>query len=313
MGVGTYKQSTEKRRLSGVTEQRGSRTGLSTPAMFVFGCPFVGVGVFVALIGSKVVAFRPSSTHAPHFVLVAFGLVFGIAGLMVWNMAWRQFESNRHRARALENHPGEPATEDYDWDPRGFRSHCWAKTAKAIGAAGFLAIFLSIFNWWAWFAAGPLLVKLIVSLFDLFLLFACWQALLTLDRALKFGDSRIEFVRFPYRASEQITIHWLTPPRINRAAKGTFTLRCVKEWYESTGSGSSRSKSIIHEEQWAGTWSLDHSEDFPPGKNLELEFQPPAGLPSTSLSGAETVFWEFAVKLSLPGPDFDESYLVPVY
>ena len=313
MGLGTYTQSTEQRRLSGMVEKRGSQTGLSTVGTVLFGLPFTGVGVFVALIGAKIVPANPSSVHAPYFVLIAFGLVFGCAGLMLWGMAWKQFKSNRRRALAIERHATEPALEDYDWDPHGFRSHCWARTAKSIAFAGFFALFLSMFNWWAWFNKGPFMVKGIVSLFDLILVCVCGYAVLTLSRAIKFGNSQIEYVRFPYRVNEAITVRWLTPPHISRANKGSFTLRCVKEWMETTGTGRDRSRNVVYEEQWSGTWSLEQPEDFPPGKNIDLEFQPPAGLPATSLSGSETYFWEFEVNLSLPGPDFKETYLVPVY
>jgi hypothetical protein len=313
MSVGNYAESTETRRLNGVIEKRGLQTGLSTVGMFLFGLPFAGIGAFAALAGLKVVPVNPASVHAPYFILTAFGLVFACGGLMLWNMAWRQYQSNHRRDRALEHHVNEPALEDYAWDPRGFRSHCWAKVAKSVAGVGFFALFLSMFNWWAWFAKGPFMVKAIVSLFDLGLLFYSGYAILTLSRAIKFGNSRIEFVRFPYHVGEPIEVRWLTPPHINQAKKGTFALRCVKEWTESTGTGKNRTTVIIHEEQWSGTWSIDQPEDFPPGKTIDWEFKPAAGLPATSLSGPRTFFWEFEVNLSLPGPDFKESYLVPVY
>jgi len=294
-------------------EQRGAQMGLSTAGMFLFGVPFTGVGAVVALIGLKVVPVNPSSVHAPYFVLIAFGLVFGFGGLMIWRMAWKQLQANRHRAVALKQHISEPALEDYDWDPRGFRSHCWSKTVKSFAGVGFLALFLSMFNWWAWGPHGPWPLKIFVSLFDLWPIFALWQACLTFSRALRFGDSRIEYVRFPYRVNEKIVVRWLTPSGMARAEKGTFTLRCVREFYETMGSGSNRSRYIVHEEQWSGTWQLDRPENFPPGKNIELEFQPAANLPATCLSGSATVCWEFEVNLSMPGPDFKEAYLVPVY
>ncbi|HWD94007.1 MAG TPA: hypothetical protein VG938_16875 [Verrucomicrobiae bacterium] len=313
MSVGNYTQSGEKRRLNGVIEKCGVQSGLSTPGMFLFGLPFASIGVWVTLVGLKIVPANPSSVHTPYFFLVAFGLVFVGGGLFLWSTAWRQFRSNRHRALALAHHVNEPALKDYDWDPRGFYTHCWATVAKSIAFAGFLALFLSMFNWWAWGAKGPLMVKAMVSLFDCVLVFVCWRVLLTFCRALRFGNSHIEFVHFPYRTSESIVVRWLTPPGISRANKGAFTLRCVKEWTETTGTGKNRTSVIVHEEQWSGTWSLDASEDFPPGKNMDWEFKPAPGLPATCLDGPETFFWEFEIKLSLPGPDFEETYLVPVY
>ncbi len=313
MSLANYTKSSETRRLSGIMVQRGVQTGMSTAGMFLFGVPFTGVGVAVALIGLKVLPVNPSTVHAPYSVLGAVGLVFGLGGLMIWSMAWKQLQSNRHRAIALERHINEPALEDYDWDPRGFRSHCWSKTIKSFAGAGFLALFLSMFNWWAWGPQGPWPLKIFVSLFDLWLVFAVCLALLTLSRALRFGNSRIEFARFPYRTNEKIVVRWLTPHGMARADKGAFTLRCVREFYETMGSGSNRSRSIVHEEQWSGTWQLDRPENFPPGKNIEFEFQPATGLPATCLSGPETFYWEFEVNLSMAGPDFVETYLVPVY
>ncbi len=313
MGLGNYTQSDETRRLTGVIEKRGSQTGLPTWGMFLFGVPFTGIGVFVALIGLKVVPVKASSVHAPYFVLVAFGLVFGFGGLMIWSMAWGQWRANRHRAVALERHVSEPALEDYDWDPRGFRSHCWTKVIKGVAGTGFLALFLSMFNWWAWGAHGPWLVKIVVSLFDLLLVYTLWQTLMAISRAVRFGNSRIEFVQFPYRANEPMTVRWWTPPGITRANQGTFTLRCVREFYETSSVGRDRTRYLVHEERWHGVWTLERPENFSPGKNIELEFQPPAGLPATCLSGPETVYWELEIDLSLPGPDFKEAYLVPVY
>ena len=228
---------------------------------------------------------NPTSVHALYFVPRCLRPGVWFRRVDGPEMAWRQLQANRHRALAQERHINEPALEDHDWDSRGFRSHCWTKTVKAIAGAGFLALFLSMFNWWAWFASGPWMVKIIVSLFDLWLAFACWQVVMTFSRAVRFGDSRIEFAHFPYRANESIVVRWLTPPGVTRANKGNFTLRCVREFYETTGTGSNRTRRIVHEEQWDYAWSLEQPENFPPGKNIELEFQPPAGLPATYRAG----------------------------
>jgi len=312
MGLGNYTQLTKKRRLNGVIIKRGLQSGvgaLGAFVMFLIGLPFAGIGVWVTLVGFKTVRVNPSDVHAPYFGLATVGLVFLSFGLFLWSMAWRLFRAKRRRALAIANHVNEPALQDYDWDPRGFGSHCWARAVGGIVFAGYLALFLTMFNWWAWVDKGPLMVKAVVSLFDLILILCCWFTFVALCRAIRFGNSRIEFAHFPYRTNEPIVVHWLTPPGIRRTNKGTFTLRCAKEWTERSG----RSTVTVHEEQWSGAWSLESPEDFSPGKNIDFEFQPPSGLPATCLSGSETFFWEFEISLSLSGPDFAESYLVPVY
>jgi hypothetical protein len=94
---------------------------------------------------------------------------------------------------------------------------------------------------------------------------------------------------------------------------GSFTLRCVKEWFEVTGSGSNQSRQLVHEEQRSGTWLLDHAHALQPGEQADLRHRPPRELPGTRLAADLPVFWEFEVRLDLPGFGFEEIDLVPVY
>jgi hypothetical protein len=313
MTLDRYESSTDRLRLSGRSERRGSRTGFPTWGAFAFGGIFLLVGGFVILVGSRVIAVNPSSAHAPYWVLTVFSVVFALAGTMVWGMAWRQFVTNRRRKEVLQRVAGEAALVDYLWDPRGFAVNRWRRPAKALGAAAFMTLFLSIFNYWGFWTRAPWMVKAIVILFDLILLAAWWQATVLLGRAFKFGGSRIEFAEFPYRLAKPIVLHWQPAAGISLARKGTLTLRCVEEWFETHGSGKNRSTRMVHEQSWSGTWFLDREHTFQPYENIELRFEPGADAPPTKLHADRPVFWELEVKLDLPGLDFEERYLVPVY
>ena len=305
-------KSNQRTRLSGQLRARGMQTGFSSVGMFLFGAPFLGVGVWATLAGTKLIPIDESKLHAPHWVLAAFGVVFGLGELMLWVMGLRQFRANRRR-NALQWR--DPALADYPWDTRGFTPPRWSRAAKAIGGVIFLTLFLSMFNWWAFMANGPWMVKIIVGLFDLILLFAAWQTGMLIGRTLKFGPSRIEFARFPFRPGETVSLHWLVPQGMTRAAKGTFTLRCVEEWYEVRGSGKNRSKRLVQEAVWSATGHLDQPQELIAGRMDELRFDVPPDAPGTSLSNGDTkpVFWELVVDLDLAGLDFKETYLVPVY
>lgn len=313
MKLDRYEVSTERQRLSGQLQARGLQTGLSSVGMFLFGLPFLGVGVWATLAGTQLIAINPDKLHAPHWVLAVFGLVFALAGLMLWGMGWRQFRANQQRARMLARRSDEPALADYPWDPRGFSPPRWSRPAKAVGVVLFLALFLSMFNWWAFMANGPWMVKAVVVLFDLILVFAAGHAAMIVGRTLKFGPTRIEFVCFPCRPGGSVSLLWRVSHGLSRAAKGSFTLRCVEEWYEVRGSGKNRSRNLVQEQVWSVTAHLDQSSGILPGKLEELGFDLPADVPSTSLTGDKTVFWELAVDLDLAGLDFHETYLVPVY
>lgn len=304
--------SSERKRLSGQLQPRGSQTGLSSAGMFLFGLPFVGVGVWATLAGLKLVPLDESDLHAPHWVLVMFGIVFALAGLMLWSMGWRQFKANKRRA---ELGMRDPALADYPWDTRGFTPPRWSRAIKGIGGVIFLTLFLSMFNWWAFFARGPLMVKIIVGIFDLVLVWVTWLTVVLIGRTLKFGPSRIEFAHFPYHPGETVSLHWVVPNGLSLIAKGSYTLRCVEEWYEETGSGKDRSRHLVQEAIWCATGHLDQPPDLQPGRTEELRFEIPADAPGTrmNIKDAKPVYWELVVDLDLAGLDFKETYLVPIY
>jgi hypothetical protein len=47
--------------------------------------------------------------------------------------------------------------------------------------------------------------------------------------------------------------------------------------------------------------------------SVELRYELPADAQPTQLSADTPIFWELEVKLDLPGLDFQEIYLVPIY
>jgi len=70
---------------------------------------------------------------------------------------------------------------------------------------------------------------------------------------------------------------------------------------------------VVHDEIWRGTWIIEQPRNFQFREKVELSFDRPLGARSTELSADKPIFWELEVKLDLPGLDFSETYLVPVY
>ncbi len=313
MALERYEQSTTRRRLDGQLQQHGAQTGLSTPAMFLFGTPFFAIGLWVISIGAKTVSVKPGPVHAPYWVVTVAGAMFALGGVLLWSMAVRQLRANRRHQAAPDNQAAVAALADYPWNPRCSQPSRLMEAVKPLVSALFLTLFLSIFNWWAFFNQGPWLMKIMVSLFDLFLIFIWVQAVKAIGRSLKFGPSKIEFARFPYPVGEPVVLRWFTPTGIKQPDKGTFILRCVEEWWETRGTGKNQSRILIQEEIWSGTWLVAPQSDFPPGKMIELKFETQADLPSTRLSIGKIIYWELEVNLSLPGLDFIEKYPIPVY
>ncbi len=302
-----------RRRLTGRTERRGSQTGFSVIGALLFGGIFVAAGVSIALIGLHVIPVDPGSVHSPYWVIVVAGASFAGAGLAVWGMAATQQRAERHRKVAALRYRGSEALNDYAWNTRRFTPPRWGRAAQSIAMAAFMTLFLSMFNWWAWGAHGPWVVKTVVVLLDLLLVFVWWRGVLELGRAIKFGGSHLVFEHFPYRMDEPVAIRWVPPPGMARADRGSFTFRCVEEFYEERGTGKDRSRWLVHDELCAETQSFDTRQTFAPGRAVEFRYQLPGDARATKLSSDRPVFWEFEAKLSMPGLDFDEQYLVPVY
>lgn len=302
------------RRLSGASVQRGYRmAGFAAWGGFLFGVPFVGMGVFVIMIGIGTTQVDPSTVHAPYWVLTAFGTIFAFAGLLVWSMALRQLIGERRRAAMIAAHQSAAVT-DYPWDTRGYTPDHWAPVRNGITGMILLTGFSAIFGYIALEVKGvPWWVQLIWGLMALLTLWVYFDTGVKLLRAVKFGASRIVFDNFPYQINKPVIIKWVPPTTLSQANTGSFTLRCVEEFYETTGSGDNRSTSLVHNELWHDTWLLDQMQSFHPGEEVAIRYEPPSELPSTALSAERPIFWEFEIKLKMPGPDFEATYLVPVY
>ena len=302
-----------RRRLPGTAERRGTRSGLPVAGALLFGLAFIGAGVAILLLGLRVIPSDPDSVHAPWWVIQVCGVCFAAGGLAVWGMASTQWREDQRRKDAARRYSGSQALLDHGWDARGFTPPRWRRALQLVLMASFMSLFFSVMNWIAWFAHAPVLFKIVAPLFDLILLLVWWKAAVEVARAIRFGNSRVVFAHFPYALNESVQLGWVPPRGITRAEKGTFTLRCVEEYYEERGSGSDRNRWLVHDELSAETQAFDSAQTFAPGRAVELRFTPANDALPTKLAADRPVFWELEVKLARAGLDFEERYLIPIY
>ena len=313
MQLDQYETTNTRERLSGHLEQRGWKFGFAGIITGLFGGAFFAAGVAIILVGLKKIEVNPSTVHVPYPILAVFGAVFAVAGLYVWGLSAVEWISKLRIMRAARSHPEEPAYKDYAWDSDGYTPPRWRPVVNKIGMAAFMTLFLSMFNWWAFAINGPLVVKIIVGVLDAATVLVWVSALRQLWHSLKFSGSRIQFTEFPYKIGRPMTLLWNVASGLHHVTKGSFTLRCVEQWFEERGSGDNRSKYLVQEMLWSGTWHINQPRSFARGEQIELKFDPPADLPGTALSADKPMFWELEVKLDVPGLDFHERYLVPIY
>jgi hypothetical protein len=310
-----YATIAEQVRLTGRTEARGAHpaTSLGPLAGFLFGLAAAGAGGLLIAGWLGVIQLESEGEPPPEWVLPAMGAMFIAVGLWLWGLgfaAWRQARAHAAREREFM---GQRSRIDHDWDPKGDSPSRAAPALRQLWLAVVLTLFMAPFHMVFWQDGAPTWVKVVVAVLDLVVV-VVWQSTITaFGHALKFGAARLEFRRFPYDPEQPIELNWWPPAGITQVDGGTFTLRCIHESWEEHGSGKNRTRRLVHEAVWQGSWTIEHPRTLAPGQPVVLRFEPPRGLPPTALSVARPTFWELEVTIQVPGLDYQAHHLVPVY
>lgn len=304
----------ERQRLSGHTPIPATQSGGG--CLVLFSLPFIGVGIFATLLSmGKVPLAQGRSEDAPVWIIAAFGSVFSMAGLGV---AWAGLAGMlraRSAARRKEEHPLEPWFWDYPWDSRRAESGGPGPAIQGFMFFGFLAAFLSMFNWWAFFSdEGPFPVKLIVSLFDLIAVAVLLGAFYLLFQYFKYGKSRLHFARFPFRPGRSVEAGLEAGSRLSAAPSINLTLRYIEEVMETHGTGKNRSTSqalyCLHEvKQELKAGQFDPNS----GMAIPINIRLPDGDYANRLLETPRRYWELEVTAETPGIDYSARFLLPVY
>jgi hypothetical protein len=220
----------------------------------IAGPVFVGIGVFIGLIGLGVI--QPSQANAPLWVIGVVGLIFMLAGLAFGLRGLLGLPSVLRQRRRRREHPDQPWMFDHDWDPQGQSDHPLHKAAKSLATAAFLIVFLLPFNHWM-LTDRALLLIVVVNVFNLIALAAVGYGLYLLLRGLKYGRSRVTFERFPCFLGDTCTFHFQPGKGIGSFTSMRFTLRCIEQVTVSTGSGKNRSTQTHSYELWKDEFLVD--------------------------------------------------------
>ncbi|MEO8501759.1 MAG: hypothetical protein ABI565_12640 [Vicinamibacteria bacterium] len=285
--------------------------------LVLFALPFIAVGTGVLLASQGVFHLEMKSSSGPTWMLAAFGSVFACAGLGVAWMGISGMLRARAAANRKEEHPTEPWFWDYPWDTRRAESGGLGGALQAFAMFAFLAVFLSMFNWWAFFSdEGPLPVKLFIGFFDLIAVLVLLGALYSLFQYFKYGTSRFHFARFPFRPGSSLEGGLEASRRVLGAPSIGLTLRFIEEVTETHGTGKNRSTNTVlyclHEIKQ----DLNASQ-FDSGSSeaeIPITIRLPAGEEyANRLLESPRRYWELEVKAETPGIDYAARFLIPVY
>lgn len=282
----------------------------------VFSLLFVAAGVFIILLAAGVIPVSPSSIRAPKLVIGFTGGSFALSGLIILVHVIRRMQAVSRAKELLQLHPDQPWLADYAWDTTQARDETLRHASSAFLWTGFLFVFLSPFNWWAFLSGqGSPVVLVVVIIFDLLLLIVFGHGIYLLMRGLKYGRSALRFERFPFLLGQTLDATFHCERDIGFFQSLTFTLRLVEEVQETHGSGKNRRTQTVYYQLYADTRAItDPGEHRQMSPELKVSFPLPAD-PNlvTRLSAQPPQYWELEVQAVTPGVDFGATFLVPVY
>jgi len=290
------------------------RSGLAPWGAWLFGGLFVLVGLGIVGLAAEWLPVEEGSKKAPDAVIATIGIAFSGAGLMVIGMGIREGRRLKIQETLRRRYPDESEMQDHPWDREGFTPPRWKSAIGAFVVALFLAIFLSVFNWFAWFhEERNLFVQFITVLFDLVLLAVIWGAIAQLYRAVRFGNCRVHYPRFPMRPGERIELRFTLPSGITQVRHAVMRLRCLQEYTVTRGTGKSRSTTPYQDQLYLDEKRLEAAEIGSMPRELRMEFDLPAEGYSTNLDAKLPVAWEVELELEVPGINAVYPFLLPIY
>ena len=289
-----------------------SRTTVHGWASLLFSLPFLAAGIGITLIYTGHFSVPAKDIHAPMWVIGVVGAMFFLAGVFLLFHGIDGVKRKRRLKKGKYMAPRHPWLWDYAWEPLGISENKRKEVINAFVAMVVFILFLSPFNWWAFYSGEitPIWLKGVVIVFDLIILFVAYNFLRKLSQYLKYGDSRLRFKEFPFILGNQmvVSLHG-APPQFDVMR---MNLRFIEEAYEESGSGRNRSQDVVCYQVY-GEEKVLRSHDAGASKIVMAWQLPEDSEFTTQLSVRPAKFWELEIKAETPGVDYESRFLLPIY
>lgn len=281
----------------------------------LFSLPFMGAGVFIFLLAIGIIPAKPSDFHASRGSIAAIGCFFFLAGfsfLVHGLLSLRQ----RVRIKGLQSkYGGDIWYADYHWDPRGVKGDSLSKVISMFFSGLGITLVTLLFTWLAFVEIKLLFFKIVIGIFDFFLLLLWGNWIYLVGRFLKYGISSLEFHQFPYFLGEKVDVTLKATKKIKGLKEMTAILRCIEERYETRGSGENAKSVVVSYQIYADRLALNDVKQYEfMTLSLPISFNLPEGQEyETALRNRPAKYWELEIKAQTPGIDYKTSFLLPVY
>jgi hypothetical protein len=199
----------------------------------------------------------------------------------------------------------EPWKSDYPWRPGGMDPDYMRAGGSLLGPVAFFAL-IALFN--VGWASGSLFLMALLVVFDLFALLMLVDIVRKIWQAVRHRRPRIRWTTFPAFLGERLegVVHFARPLAARGPAQAT--LRSVRDEQRSGG----QQVNVVEEPFVLYTQTRDVGEAGSL-RSLELAFDVPTDLPGTDFSAAQPTYWQVVVEVPVSGPDFETTFLAPVY
>ncbi|MBF0388454.1 MAG: hypothetical protein HQL20_11525 [Candidatus Omnitrophica bacterium] len=279
---------------------------------------------FVVLLGLAIVVFGISmifqawtagySGRVSAVTFALFGIDLVLVGMIFSLGAFRGILL-RHRKETFSGK--ETWRFDNRWNPKWAKDSTGSRILGNISGLVIVVIFILPFHSMASQLDVPsdmrVAILIFIGMLDLFLLAMFGVTVYLVLRRVVFGRSQLIFYQFPYFTGQKAQFTFNGGKRMvdREGIKGI--LHCINEYYEWRTCGGKQVGSMIIESLWSkecvfSTNNLGCAELF-----IDL----PNDLPGTDLIGdpgkQSAYYWELEVVASMPGIDYNEIFLVPIY
>lgn len=295
-------------------DTRLARTGYGWTAFFM-SLPFVGSGAFFTLGSFLEWDVIRQGANAPLWVIACVGLIFLLAGLMLFSFSvsgiYHQYLKQRFESQHGET---QPWMYDYSWGEFSVSDEALRRVSRDTLGSLLVSIFLVPFIWWAFLSGdGPLPLQIMIGLTLLIWLWVVSLVIRRLAQYVKFGHATLQFKQFPFLPGEEVTVGF------DNAVLGVGTreitiearLRYVEEKFVSRSRGGE--KSVQH--QCFELYAQKHQVKGKPEtyQTLSMVLPDEKNWVNQLMASPDIRYWELVLESELPGVDYRTTFVLPVY
>lgn len=287
-----------------------SATAIDGWKSFLFGLPFLAAGIW---IGAVAFGFINVKKNVPDWAVAIFGAFFFLGGVFFNVHGLMGVIRKSAYDREAKQAPNQPWLYDHHWRREGFTFSAFNSMLQRLFAALVWTGFLVPFFWIGVTHRGAWIFALVAGVLGLFglVFWARWLQMLT--ELIRYGNTFLAYNNFPFFLGSTLSARLRAPNHLADFDELTLTLRCVKERYITSGSGSNRKTEVVCFELYNDSKTFSRAQLAAYPQEIPIEFTLPESQPVTSLTSAPPLYWEIEANAKSSRARFEAFYLVPVY